>query len=338
MAGPPKPNQINTGQANSQDTIRKILEGTCYHPLAGVNRRKYLQYMHHLFGGGATLTHEEFKKIPSKSRTYLGNAHRENHIILDPTNMRLSRRGYEFLREIQSSLKGQVHREGTMWRYDPYYPDYRGRHRAVLLNRHRREWSDYLPWFGSPPSPELVVATDASKSGNFLGIAAVTEDGRWGMASYMDHSQEETTFLAELRATIMAVSLALPGQKVRVITDSKDTQQKIHAWQDGDLRTPEEHPHPYLKQGSGGALALFPGNLKLSWLRDQVATGTIQLTVEHVPSHSGHILNEASDALARMARKARQHGHPLRNAVSRAPLGDAAQEIAVPMAVAFRES
>jgi len=336
MAAAPKPNQINTARTHAQDAIRKILEETRVHPVAGLNPRRYLQYMHHFFGGGATLTHEDFTKLSGRARNLLGSAYRENHITLSPAVLRLSRQGYEFLRGVQSSLKGRVHREGSMWRYDPYLPDRKGRYRTEILNRHRQEWINYLPWFGPPPTSELVVATDASRAARALGAAAVAEDGRWGMVSYYDHSSQETIFLAELRAIAMAVSLALPDQKVHVLTDSKDAQEQINGWKNGDLRAPKEHPHPIL-ESSGNHLPLFPGNVKLSWLKDQVSTGAVQLTVEHVPSHSGHVLNEAADALAGMARKARQHRHPLRNATSGALLGEAAQEIAPTMAAAFRE-
>lgn len=76
--------------------------------------------------------------------------------------------------------------------------------------------------------------------------------------------------------------------------------------------------------------------MKISWLRDQVIAGAIQITIDHVRSHSGHLLNEAADALARMARRARQHGHSLFHADSRVPLGGAAKEVVAPMALSYR--
>jgi ribonuclease HI len=143
----------------------------------------------------------------------------------------------------------------------------------------------------------LVAATDASWKQGQGGLGYVVSDGRWGMRGWQGDRQDPTgrskVLVNELRAVALLLSVADDATEFTLLVDSLPALRYLRHWQRGDISLmPEEYD---LRPRRSGAPTLVR-------LAEQV-TIMPGLRMEHVKGHSGHLLNEAADALASMSRR-----------------------------------
>ena len=140
---------------------------------------------------------------------------------------------------------------------------------------------------GFPSSVPLIAATDASlhKNCHSAGYAWLAADGRWGMESASrPHWMAPLTINgAELRAVALMLRTLVPDL---LLTDSAAVTGYLAAWKRGVRDVPPSYAH-------SGTLARA---------MTVVARNDTRMRVEHVPAHRGHLLNEAADSLASIAR------------------------------------
>jgi ribonuclease HI len=127
----------------------------------------------------------------------------------------------------------------------------------------------------------LVAATDASlpRKSRTAGLAWLCTDGRWGMYSWSRPSLNIQ--LAEVRAAALLLGHLVPSV---LLTDSAATVRCVTAWQRGEHLVP-----------AGGEASVMLARAAL------ITKGT-PMQVQHVRAHCGHLLNEAADSLASIAR------------------------------------
>lgn len=142
-------------------------------------------------------------------------------------------------------------------------------------------------WTGTRP---LVAATDASWKRGHGGMGFLTTDGRWGLGDWkagpQDHNGPSKIIITELRAVQLLLSAVERRVEMTVLVDSLPALSYLWRWQRGDVT------------------ALPPGyeDRHLRLLAGRVA-GRTRLVFKHVKGHSGHLLNEAADSLAAIARR-----------------------------------
>jgi ribonuclease HI len=163
-----------------------------------------------------------------------------------------------------------------------------------------------------PAGTPLTIAVDGSYKLTVtpdrvikpMSWAYLTTDGHYGLGTSIvpgtvvggrpdaNGSDPERTLQAELRAMANALQVIPPGTPVTVLSDSKDAIGFMHLWRTGH----QVWPGGYNPERAGGRESTL-GRLA----RRALADGDI-IQVDWVPGHTGHPLNEAADALARMAR------------------------------------
>ena len=145
----------------------------------------------------------------------------------------------------------------------------------------------------------IVAATDASWKRPHGGIGFVASDGRWGLrcrtTGPLDPSGPAKVLIDELRAVEFLLSDLLPEtDQVTVLVDCAEALGFLNDWRAGrtallpcgySLRPRHRGRPPTLVRLAERAAA-FPG-----------------LTFVKVKAHSGHLLNEAADSLAKIARR-----------------------------------
>lgn len=142
-------------------------------------------------------------------------------------------------------------------------------------------------WTGTRP---LVAATDASWKHGHGGMGFLTTDGRWGLGRWKAGPQDPTgpskIIITELRAVQLLLSSVEPRLEMTVLLDSLPALSFLRRWQAGDVAAlPPGYRAPHLRL-LARRVADRPG-----------------LTFQHVKGHSGHLLNEAADSLAAIARR-----------------------------------
>jgi ribonuclease HI len=141
---------------------------------------------------------------------------------------------------------------------------------------------------GFAPSVPLVAASDASmhEARRLAGFGWLTTDGDWGTGRWQHPAwmSRQTIQVAELRAVASLLVHVTPDI---LLTDSRAVTWYVGRWQEGYDDTPrgyDGHPGSVLARAAAAAREA-PG-----------------MRVEHVRAHRGHLLNEAADSLAAIAR------------------------------------
>jgi hypothetical protein len=164
--------------------------------------------------------------------------------------------------------------------------------------------------FACLPGP-VIAATDASwkKEDQRAGLGYITTDGRW--AAIGQQWSPNATRVAgppcadvfELRAmaALLVPQLGLPGRSEPpdlVLTDNSYSLKYLGAWQDGrlDVMPPGYRPDGLRKTKTGTR----PAALVLLARRVYRLAGRTRF--QRIQGHSGILLNEAADQLARIGR------------------------------------
>ncbi|HEX6970399.1 MAG TPA: RNase H family protein [Micromonosporaceae bacterium] len=145
---------------------------------------------------------------------------------------------------------------------------------------------------------DLVAATDASWKSRTHGIGYVISDGRFGLhgwpTTWVDPTGPARVLVDELRAVEFLLSGITDRETpLTVLVDSVPALTYLDRWRAGDLCLPDDYS---LRPGMQGAKATL---MRLA----ELVADLPNVSFEHVESHTGHPLNEAADALARMARR-----------------------------------
>jgi len=147
---------------------------------------------------------------------------------------------------------------------------------------------------------QVTVATDGSCKGRYLGWGYISSTGHWGCAADILGGD---ALAAELRAVGMAIGdIPVP---CRIVLDSTSALSFLRSWQAGNVsRMP---PAP------GLTAAMRAGSARQRPLEEiaVLVAGRPGLVFSHVRGHNGHLLNEAADSLAKIARECRdgkRHG------------------------------
>jgi ribonuclease HI len=151
-------------------------------------------------------------------------------------------------------------------------------------------------WAGQP---RRIAATDAGWSWKRAsgGMGYLVSDGHWGIrgwrTSRLDPTGHSKVLVTELRA-IEFMLTRLTSEPLTVLVDSTSALHHLRQWQQGAV---DVMPAGYdLRPRHGGRKPT------LVRLAVRVADRP-DLTFRHVKGHSGHLLNEAADSLARIARR-----------------------------------
>ncbi|WP_148086252.1 ribonuclease HI [Actinocorallia herbida] len=142
-------------------------------------------------------------------------------------------------------------------------------------------------WAGTRP---LVAATDASWKDGCGGTGFLTTDGRWGFGGRptvpQDPAGPSKILVTELRAVGLLLAEVPPGTPMTVLVDSRGALDLLRRWRRGETRA-------------------LPGGCSAPDLPPlaRLLARSPELRFEHVKAHSGHLLNEAADALASIGRR-----------------------------------
>jgi ribonuclease HI len=174
----------------------------------------------------------------------------------------------------------------------------------------------------------LILATDAARDDRRVGAGYLATSGHYGVLGHpYDHqaSGERRTVVAELRAVYFGLhhlfrTGAAFGTPVEVRLDNRSALAILEDWARGGTGLP-----------AGCRTWRYGGRTAtLDKLRRLVAANTPALTFSHVRAHSGNILNEAADSLAKLGLRCSK------GAVTREQLGSSAQHYAEQNLTAYR--
>jgi ribonuclease HI len=156
----------------------------------------------------------------------------------------------------------------------------------------------------SPLRGPLLIATDGSSvtgppsgrrgRGFSTGFGWITTDGRWGLGACPIPANVNGTspaLVAELRAIWHAVDQLWPGETPTLLVDSAGALKYLDIWASGDLRLPP------------GYLGSQQRRPTLERLARHIRDNHASIAWRPVRGHSGHLLNEAADSLAKIGRE-----------------------------------
>ncbi|MFJ2029622.1 RNase H family protein [Streptosporangium sp. NPDC087985] len=141
----------------------------------------------------------------------------------------------------------------------------------------------------------LTAATDASWKSRVCGIGYITSEGCWGLRGWAADRRDPTGASKVLVNELRAVDLLLRavGRPDVLLVDSLCALSFLHTWQRGDTgRMPDDYDLRPRRNGPPTLVRLAEHVAELDGL-----------TFRHVKGHSGHLLNEAADSLASIARR-----------------------------------
>jgi ribonuclease HI len=148
---------------------------------------------------------------------------------------------------------------------------------------------------------QVTVATDGSCKTRYLGWGYISSTGHWGCAADILGGD---SLAAELRAVGMAIGdIPVP---CRIVLDSTDALSFLRSWQAGNVNRMPPAPELTAAMRAGSAR-----QQPLEEIAAMVAGRGYDLVFSHVRGHNGHLLNEAADSLAKIARECRdgkRHG------------------------------
>jgi ribonuclease HI len=133
----------------------------------------------------------------------------------------------------------------------------------------------------------LVAATDAGVRSRTFGYGYLVCDGRYGLGGHQvgpdSEMGSEYVCVAELQAVVLLVSRFGVDAPIKVLIDNDRALRLLLRWQGGDT-------------------SVMPNGYKGSDLRPLAKrlSGTDRIAFGSVKGHSGHVLNEAADSLARL--------------------------------------
>lgn len=145
----------------------------------------------------------------------------------------------------------------------------------------------------------LVIATDAGYKHRTAAYGYIGSDGRWGLERRpagdprLDTTGPSAVLVAELRAVAFALA-GCASMPRRLLLDSTVAIRYLRQWQAG--RT-GRMPAGYSLRPRWGDSRRTPALVRLA----AAMAAAPAVSVEHVPGHRGHQLNEAADALASLA-------------------------------------
>ncbi|WP_307786926.1 RNase H family protein [Mycolicibacterium mengxianglii] len=151
--------------------------------------------------------------------------------------------------------------------------------------------ADVLP-APAEDGPPIVVATDGSVRGRFTGYGWVASTGDFGLRGFPHAAWQvggSAVLIAELRAINDAVR-TLPRRHLTVLTDSRPAIAMLQKWMVGD----DVLPAGYTSERRSGVAGLVE-------VRERIRLQQRRIDLRWVPGHSGELLNEGADALARLA-------------------------------------
>ena len=144
-----------------------------------------------------------------------------------------------------------------------------------------------------------IAATDAGWNWQRAsgGMGYLVSDGHWGMRGWRTNRRDPTghskVLVTELRAIEFMLARLAP-EPLTVLVDSTSALHHLRLWQQGAV---DVMPAGYdLRARHGGRK---PTLVRLA----ARLAGRSDLTFRHVKGHSGHLLNEAADSLAKIARR-----------------------------------
>ncbi|MEO5876432.1 MAG: hypothetical protein ABIS86_16470 [Streptosporangiaceae bacterium] len=143
---------------------------------------------------------------------------------------------------------------------------------------------------------DLLAATDAGWKQRSGGMGYLVSDGSWGLRGWsrdrLDPTGSSRVLVTELRAIDFMLA-RLPERPMTVLVDSTSALEYLDRWQGGDVRA---MPAGYdLRARSRDQPPTLVGLAEL-------IAGRPDLIFRHIKGHSGHLLNEAADSLAKIAR------------------------------------
>ncbi len=152
-----------------------------------------------------------------------------------------------------------------------------------------------------PAPARVVIATDAAVHGKWNGSGYLATSGHYGahrqqiVAGRWGPHDVIVSELQVVRGALRRVSLDNP---IEILCDSSSAIRYLVAWQQGSLELP-----PGYQGDALGKLAVF------------LHSHASDITITKVKGHSGHLLNETADSIAKlMVRGLQGHGRPATSA------------------------
>ena len=153
-----------------------------------------------------------------------------------------------------------------------------------------------------PPMPQLIIAADGSHKGRIHSGGFLATNGRFGIQTFnygkydIDPHNGECSNAAELSAILYSMGGMSHKTDITILSDSKYALRYIEKWKNGEddmpnwCKTNPSLPHDKRLVNN------------MHHLRTRIAKTSEHITTQHVRGHTGDLLNEAADSLAKIGR------------------------------------